>query len=221
MIVKNNFKKRKEDVDEAYKLLDFILSVETHRNNPLQYNGVKFILTQEMQCILKAQFLIVLYNMVESTVYDCLNAIYDTILDEKLVYSKLSMEMKNMWQSYLHRNNLLDKNKTDKELENMPIYFENLSINISGNLDFRKIKEIFEKHGCILDLSKRDLIGESLLIVKSKRNSLAHGDISFSTCGSNYLLSDLKKFQEHIIICMEDVVDKTYNFLKEKKYQVL
>jgi hypothetical protein len=221
MIVKNNFKKRKEDVDEAYKLLDFILSVETHRNNPLQYNGVKFILTQEMQCILKAQFLIVLYNMVESTVYDCLNAIYDTILDEKLVYSKLSMEMKNMWQSYLHRNNLLDKNKTDKELENMPIYFENLAINISGNLDFRKIKEIFEKHGCILDLSKRDLIGESLLIVKSKRNSLAHGDISFSTCGSNYLLSDLKKFQEHIIICMEDVVDKTYNFLKEKKYQVL
>ena len=221
MIVKNNFKKRKEDVDEAYKLLDFILSVETHRNNPLQYNGVKFILTQEMQCILKAQFLIVLYNMVESTVYDCLNAIYDTILDEKLVYSKLSMEMKNMWQSYLHRNNLLDKNKTNKELENMPIYFENLAINISGNLDFRKIKEIFEKHGCILDLSKRDLIGESLLIVKSKRNSLAHGDISFSTCGSNYLLSDLKKFQEHIIICMEDVVDKTYNFLKEKKYQVL
>ena len=221
MIGKNNFKKRKEDVDEAYKLLDFILSVETHRNNPLQYNGVKFILTQEMQCILKAQFLIVLYNMVESTVYDCLNAIYDTILDEKLVYSKLSMEMKNMWQSYLHRNNLLDKNKTDKELENMPIYFENLAINISGNLDFRKIKEIFEKHGCILDLSKRDLIGESLLIVKSKRNSLAHGDISFSTCGSNYLLSDLKKFQEHIIICMEDVVDKTYNFLKEKKYQVL
>ena len=220
MIVKNNFKKRKEDVEEVYKLLTFILSIETHRNIPLQYNKDIFILTQDMQCILKAQFLIVLYNMVESTVYDCLNIIYETILDEKLVYAELSTEMKKMWRSYLNRNNLPDKNKTDLELENMPIYFKNLAINISGSLDFKKIKEIFEQHGCILDLSKRDLIGASLLIVKNKRNFLAHGNISFSACGSNYLLSDLKKIQEHVIICLEDVVDKTNDYLLNKKYRV-
>ena len=220
MIIKNNLKKKKEDVQEAYKLLVFLLSIETHRRNPLQYINNEFVMTQEMQCILKAQFLIVLYNMVESTVYDCLNAIYDTILDKKLLYVQLSAEMKNMWRCYLFRKNHPDKDKTDLELENMPIFFESFAINISDSLDFRKIKEIFEKHGCILDLSKIELIGESLLIVKSKRNLLAHGNISFSVCGSNYLLSDLKKIQEHVIICMEHVVNRTCDYLLNQKYRV-
>ena len=68
MTIKHNYQKRKEDIEEAYKLLTFILSVETHRNLPLK-GSIEYereiIVTQEMQCVLKAQFLIVLYNMVE------------------------------------------------------------------------------------------------------------------------------------------------------------
>ena len=101
----------------------------------------------------------------------------------------------------------------------MPIRFEELAVNISGSLDFRKIKEIFKGHGCQLDDSKREDVGESFLIVKSKRNLLAHGNISFSSCGSNYLLSELDKFQKDIVSYMEDVVYRTCNYIRNKKYR--
>lgn len=221
MIVENDFNRRREDIEEAYKLLLFILSVETHRYKPLQNtdSGTTFIVTQEMQCILKAQFLIILYNMVESTVCECLNSIYDTIFDEGLEFVKLSPKMKNMWRNYLQRKHLPDANKTDSELKHMPIHFEELAINISGSLDFRKIIDVFDKHGCTLDDSKRDDISESFLIVKNKRNLLAHGNISFSTCGSNYLLSNLDNYRNHIVSYMDDVVKKTCDYLVNKQYR--
>ena len=222
MTIKHNYQKRKEDIEEAYKLLTFILSVETHRNLPLKGNiehEREIIVTQEMQCVLKAQFLIVLYNMVESTVCNCLNSIYDAIADDGLEFIHLSSDMKTMWRKYLNRRKHPNENKTELELEHMTIRIEELAVNISGSLDFRKIKEIFKGHGCQLDDSKREDVGESFLIVKSKRNLLAHGNISFSSCGSNYLLSELDKFQKDIVSYMEDVVYRTCNYIRNKKYR--
>lgn len=221
MIIENNFKRRREDIEEAYKLLTFILSIETHRRKPLQDtdSGTTFFVTQEVQCVLKAQFFIVLYNMVESTVCDCLNSIYDTILDEGLEYVMLSDKMKHMWRSYLKRNKFENANNNDSEFKHMRIHFKELAINISGSLDFRKINEVFEKHGCILDTSKKNIVGESFLIVKNRRNLLAHGNISFSDCGSIYLLSDLDRFRNHIVNYMDDIVIKTCDYLINKDYR--
>ncbi len=217
-----HYKRRKEDVEEYFRLLCFLLSFETHRNISIQNidTGKSLVITQEMQCVAKAQSLILLYNLVESTVCDCLNAIYDAIQDESLIFGNVSDDIKNMWRNYLKRKNLPEKTKNDNDIINMAIRFDSLAINISGSLDFRKIQEVFSKHGCLLDNSSRDTIAQSFLVVKNKRNLLAHGNISFSECGAHYLLSDLQKYKDHIVDYMQDVVNKTCDYIANKAYKL-
>ena len=222
MTIIAHYKRRKEDVEEYFRLLCFLLSFETHRNISIQNldTGKSLVITQEMQCVAKAQSLILLYNLVESTVCDCLNAIYDAIQDESLIFGNVSDDIKNMWRNYLKRKNLPEKTKNDNDIINMAIRFDSLAINISGSLDFRKIQEVFSKHGCLLDNSSRDTIAQSFLVVKNKRNLLAHGNISFSECGAHYLLSDLQKYKEHIVDYMQDVVNKTCDYIANKAYKL-
>lgn len=222
MTIIAHYKRRKEDVEEYFRLLCFLLSFETHRNISIQNidTGKSLVITQEMQCVAKAQSLILLYNLVESTVCDCLNAIYDAIQDESLIFGNVSDDIKNMWRNFLKRKNLPEKTKNDNDIINMAIRFDSLAINISGSLDFRKIQEVFSKHGCLLDNSSRDTIAQSFLVVKNKRNLLAHGNISFSECGAHYLLSDLQKYKEHIVDYMQDVVNKTCDYIANKAYKL-
>lgn len=221
MSIQRNFIKRVNDIQESFLLISFISNIESHRNKPIinADNGIEFYVTQEMQCALKAQFLIVLYNIVESTVCDCLNSFYDSIADDGLTYAELSDEMKAMWKNYLKRTSNPDYQKSDTELMCAAIRFENLAINISGSLDIRKIFEVFLKHGCKLDETNRDKYSNSFLVIKNKRNNLAHGNTSFSECGSNYMVSDLKKFKEDILDGMQEVVTQAKEYISNKKYK--
>lgn len=152
MIISSNYKKRREDIEVYYAFLRFLLSFETHRQRTIQNadTGESLIITQEMQCVAKAQSFILLYNLVESTVCDCLNAIYDAIQDDNLKYSNVSDEIKTMWLNYLKRNGQPITTYDEDTLLNMSITFESLVVNISGSLDFRKIQQVFSKHGCLL-----------------------------------------------------------------------
>lgn len=222
MTIKVHYEKRKEDVEEFFRFLCFLLSFETHHGRFIQNveTGDILIITQEMQCVAKAQSLILLYNLVESTVCDCLNEIYDAIRDDNLNYGNVSNDIKKMWRNYLNRKDLPEKLKSDNEIINMPINFESLAINISGSLDFRKIQDVFSKHGCLLDNSSRETIANSFLVVKNKRNLLAHGNISFSDCGAHYILSELLSYKEHIVDYMQDVVKKTYDYINNRTYKL-
>lgn len=221
MIIQRNFIKRATDINEIFTLLNFIVNIETHKSSPITHidSDEKLYVSQEMQCALKAQFLMLLYNIIESTVCDCLNAIYDSIGDDELTFSELSDEMKIMYRNDLKRTSNSNYNKTDTELMSMPVRFGGIAINISGSLDMRKIIDVFSKHGCYLDETNRDKYANSFLIVKSKRNNLAHGNISFSECGSNYLISDILKFKNDVLCYMEEVVNQTRNYIDQKIYK--
>lgn len=73
MTIQKRFTKRADDIEETLNLVKFIANIESHRNLPITFGeGSELYVSQEMQCALKAQFLVVLYNIVESTVCDCL-----------------------------------------------------------------------------------------------------------------------------------------------------
>lgn len=221
MIIWRNYTKRASDIEETYLLINFIANVEPHRNQPIRNtdDGRELFVSQEMQCAFKAQFLMILYNIVESTVCDCLNFFYDSIADDELTFAELSDEMRAMWKNYLKRTSNPNFQKSDTELMDMTIRFESLAINISGSLDMRKIIDVFSKHGCRLEEINRDKYSNSFLVVKNKRNNLAHGNISFSECGSNYMISDLKKFKEDILTVLQELVTQAKEYISNKRYK--
>lgn len=222
MTLDKKFRLRISDIEETFQLLTFIVGIESHKNAPLEDSttGNTLLISQEMQCAFKAEFLLLLYNIVESTTCDCLNSIYDAIIDDELTYADVILEIKQLWRNYLKKKKHPDAESDDTTLNPMKVNFEELAISISGSMDYRKIVSVFKKHGCPVDDSKGDLYGHSFLVVKSKRNFLAHGNISFSECGSGYVYSELKKFKEDILAYLEDVVKVTKMFVDNKKYKI-
>ncbi len=221
MTLDKKFKLRKSDIEETFQLLAFIVGIESYKNVPLvdSTTGCTLAVSQEMQCTLKADFLLLLYNIVESTTCDCLNSIYDAIIDDNLTFADVTIEIKQLWRNYLKNRKHPNAESDDAILNPMKIKFEQLAISISGSMDYRKIVSVFRKHGCQVDDSKREQYGQSFLVVKNKRNLLAHGNISFSECGSGYICSDLKRYKEDILAYLEEVVNVTKTYVDNKKYK--
>lgn len=67
--------------------------------------------------------------------------------------------------------------------------------------------------------TNREKYSNSFLVVKNKRNNLAHGNVSFSECGSNYLVSDLEKFKSDILDGMQEVVTQAKEYISNKEYK--
>ena len=221
MNLDTNYKQRKEDVDAHFRCLSFIDGGESYKNLPIidSNDGRQMYVDQLMQCCMKGQTMVVLYNMVESSICECLNYIYDAVADDGLTYAELTDEMRRMWTLSCKRANLLEKDMDEASKMPMKTKFAELAINISGSIDIRKIYDAFGKHGCIIDLDKREAYGNSFLVVKNKRNQLAHGNTSFSQCGSAYLLRDLEKIKQDIVAFITIVIEATKSFVEDKKYR--
>ena len=221
MILDSHFLQRKDDVDAHFRCLEFLDGVESHKGKPIENtaNGMQLIVDQQMQCCMKGQTLVVLYNMVESTVCECLNYIYDNVADDELTYAELTEEMRHMWTQSCKRAKQPEGNLDEASKMPLKTVFQTLAINTSGSIDIRKIYEAFEKHGCTIAEDKREDYGDSFLTVKSKRNRLAHGNESFSQCGSNYLYRDLDKMRKDITAFLPIVIERTKRFVEEKGYK--
>lgn len=223
MMLGAGFEQRKSDVEAHFRCLEFITGIESHKGIPIgnPTRDHHLLVDQQIQCCMKAQTLIILYNMVESTICDCLYYIYDSVADDELTYAELTDEMRNMWTVSCKRGSRIEAGFCETDKMPLKVVFTTLSINTSGNIDIRKIYDIFDKHGCVLSEENREECGNSFLTVKNKRNQLAHGNISFSQCGSNYLYSDLEKMKCDISCFLEMVIDSTNKFVEDKKYKRL
>lgn len=221
MILDSHFEQRKEDVDAHFRCLEFINGVEGHKQKPVidTDSGRELLVDLQMQCCMKGQTLVVLYNMVESTVCECLNYIYDNVADDELTYAELTDEMRHMWTQSCKRAKQPEGNFDEASKMPLNAVFHAIAINTSGSIDIRKIYEAFEKHGCTITDDKREVYGDSFLTVKSKRNRLAHGNESFSQCGSNYLYKDLDKIRKDITAFLPIVIETTKTFVENKKYK--
>ena len=204
-----------------------------------------FIIESQLVRILKSNTIMLLYNQIEGTISSVLNEYFDTITSENGNYKDFKNPIKRIWLKYKHRSfnsgnkrndeyiletieNILNevieiKPKTikDNELGERIIYnyeaysSETKSNEVSGNLDARKIREIFNFYG--LPTSERCC--DSMLKVKHKRNSLAHGNETFVQVGGNYTIDDLFKMNKEITDFLDELLNETKNYITNKNYK--
>lgn len=157
--------------------------------------------------ILKANALLMVYNLVESTVMGGIMEIYDKFRQEGLTYSNVRKEIKDIWFSYNFKQ-VYDKNAhyhsyKDKALEIVNsimtgeiIELDRKAADISGNLDAQQIRNVCNDHGIKFSIDTSCKGGIVLETVKERRNSLAHGTLSFAECGRDYTIQDLEKIKD-------------------------
>jgi hypothetical protein len=187
---RETYKKRVEEIDfffAAFRQLDAEVA------NPFSGSDTsteKYKLDNFLK-ILKANALLMIYNIIESTVINGIQEIYDKIKETGATYSTVRKEIQDIWFSYKFRQ-VYDpkahfKSYMDKALELVnsimageTIELNRDALNISGNLDANEIRKVCSDHKIEF---KPDIIckgGERLIEVKHRRNQLAHGDLSFS-----------------------------------------
>ena len=151
--------------------------------------------------VLRSSLYIAIYNCVESTIYALLEDIH-----EKLVY----LDKRNLNFKLLKKLDKLNERFLGSSFNYIPklsIYLKYNKI-FSGNLDHRKIIQIFKSY----DIRLKDFpikIRTSIKTIKDKRNILAHGSSTFHEAGRHISSKDMK-----------ELIDNSYNLLKEYIFAV-
>lgn len=171
--------------------------------------------------ILKSAFVLMLYNMTESTTRSVLERVHEKI--SRYGYSEQSDKIKKLSIDFYFRNGNGNKHKTslDKVLANT-LFFPVLSefekkINLfSGNLDVKEINNILNKYGIGKIKSENS---DKLLLVKNKRNKIAHGEDMFKESCRNITVSELSEIKEATVDVLSQLIDLTERYLLQERYR--
>lgn len=211
------FDDRKNEIEFYYSIM---LDIENRSGKIQTVDNSKFLR------ILKSNFLLMLYNLIEACVVSGMMEIYESLNDSESNYEDLIDEIRVLWSNYkideIYTSSGIrssyEKSVQDiiaQIINHQPIFLERNALGISGNLDARKIKELCDKHRIHYIASDKD---GCLRTVKEKRQNLAHGDESFGDCARDMTLSDLEHIKDEVIKFIKDILNGMKDYYDNKQY---
>jgi len=211
------FEQRKREVNLYFEFLGNQIDRE-----------IAFSEHDEIERILKANSFLILYNLIESSVTNAIQAIHDSIETEAVAYSSLKKEIQKIFLKQLYHRLKESNNSTfeslmmlflGKIIANTFIDDLNKALTFSGNVDAQKIRDVAKDYGFSSNTSSTSRGGSELLIVKNQRNQLAHGNISFSECGRERTFIELNDIKNEVINYLEDILNNIEIYIDNKDYK--
>jgi len=211
---------------EIRTYLDFLEAIDeqVQKGTPqLGENGA--IITPQQQKILYSSVYLQLYNLVESTVNKCLDAISKYVVNSSLKPNDLSIALRKEWVRCIARTHvdLSYENRLESAV-NLCNYLVNtlpisedfiLEKGGGGNWDDEEIYKFSKRLGLSLSIStdvqqaiKKPIKNDmgTLALIRDYRNKLAHGNLSFAECGENTTAHDLRQLTDRVALYMREVV---------------
>lgn len=231
MSLKLDYQNRKEEI-QAH--LGFIQTVENHISNSRE-----ILVTGLQQKILNASFFIHLYGLIESTLALCILEVENKINNHHISdFSTFRLCIQKLWiKHYFQLNNA--NNKLEDRINITHEAYTN-SLDTNSLFEF-KIKEklrtvdnkTFDNVAKILDLhlnipkNIRDIIinnnrydGKNTLeMIRTKRDKLAHGELSYADVG-NYTYADLEPLFNEVCTYLDYVVEAFEKYINEEGYKL-
>lgn len=225
------FQERSKDVLEYLNLLKFMDSVATNKRKPIesesyQGNMISYLPNRDCQKILRANFYLILYNLVESTLNTVISVVKDTINDERVPLNKLVtrlilLHISGLYKDVTSQNRILEISKDfyQKTVNNENVLLEKLGFNTSGNVDYNYFQRVVGAIGCRGKLTiEENRVKDAMERTKDHRNKLAHGNWSFSVAGSMLTLSQIEEDYQCIYDYLNQSLYNLESFLDNKKY---
>ena len=200
----------------------------------LEHQKTQNSMLKTLTCI-RASILLMLYNMVEAVMRECLRAIHNRLIGRWLTYDVLNTEIKQLLLSYFR--NKIEKKTTSSCIESdyvqliellhahitFDLEYDTLEKKVSlysGNLDAKKIKQTLRKYG--VAMQKEDSVlkraDSNLTNIKNWRNILAHGEKGFEEVGRDISSMCLRSLYQGACEYMSAVIDAVDIFLQEDLY---
>ncbi|MFS1236805.1 MAE_28990/MAE_18760 family HEPN-like nuclease [Enterococcus lactis] len=220
--MKKNFEKLVKEIDLFLELLEYMENQLIGFENDCSIFVLEIVDKDKCEAVfksLKSNVILMMYNLIESTVRLTMNAYYDEFNDKKLSYKSLVEEIKKTWikQSLGMAKNGDSIQKSIYEMIELAVEEESTveisfeQFTLSGNADLREIKEIMKNHGIEYDEKNFKTFGGSLKSIKDMRNSLAHGNVSFQDNGRELTISELKEYQSQTYQCLNYFMNTVEN----------
>lgn len=227
-LVRANFNDRKDEIDLYFEFIDYLDNIEKTENmkksNYILYN-------KDVEKIIRANSLLMLYNLVESTLVTGMEEVYSALKENNITYSQVRREIREIWFNYRFSNAYDRKahydtyKKTAEKIItsimlNEPLILDRKATGISGNLDATSIRDVCKKHGIQFNTPGNCHGGEKLTQVKDQRNQLAHGTLSFVECGRDFTVEDLHVIKEEVENFLFGFIDSIESYYDNKEYLI-
>lgn len=171
---------------------------------------------------LSASTYLLLYNLIECSMTNAIDSIHNHIRKEKTSYHALTQNMqkialKNFRNPLVKEEHIMAQGSIEHAIVWLGYDGKKL---FSGNIDAKKVREMATKYGFVIpeEAIHRCDGGRSLLMIKRKRNDLAHGKVSFEECGQESSIDELYSIYEQTIAFVDAILDAIEHYLKEKLY---
>ncbi|MCK0154900.1 MAE_28990/MAE_18760 family HEPN-like nuclease [Alcanivorax sp. S6407] len=222
------YNSRCREIERFFEMLQFMRDNRDSRlcSSPTVEEDLSiYVVGRDLEKTLRASAYLMLYNLVEATMTNAIDAIHLHIAGEQVGFDELKEDLRRIAIKGLRK---AVSSSTPSELLDVGVPISSALIWLgfdkkdlfSGNLDGRLIKDTAKEYGFELvnhdKTASRD--GARLLNVKTKRNELAHGGISFEDCGQDTSVDELVAIFDEIKVFIKAVLDGVSDYLSSKGY---
>lgn len=173
---------------------------------------------RDMQKILRADTYVLLYNLVEATFAMMIDYVKTSINDEKKPLLSYIPEIRKVCAESCFKS--IDE-AIDFIGKTKPVYIDNWKISYSGNVTIHTIKSFFSSITCAPATTLPEQRVEiSLDNIKSTRNRLGHGEVSFAQEGANKPYDEVYKDFEVSTLYLREMLKNLDEYVKNKRYLI-
>lgn len=235
MTIREEFNKRVAEINSFYE----ILSIIELENPCISANKIEdeSIVEVELQINsskvdkLRSTTYLLLYNLIESTVFNSITSIFDEISDKGLTYFDIIKDVQKYWLNNLYKHD--DKKKKETIIEtimsvaiqifNNKISLASNEINYGGSLDAKTIfataKSMKIDIGNVRRIYDENKHGQILMEIKQKRNWLAHGEKSFIEIGSTSSFIQLEDAKNNVFAFLSEFISAVEYYIANQQYK--
>ena len=235
----DTYDSRKREIKDFLELMEFLENKENNREDGesefskfFHPEGQGIHMTyQSLINILKSNISLMIYNIIEYTVSNLIDSIYDEIRINHLSYVDVNISIRSLWKKTILKaandpnanfNTFLRKNEEiiDSILQNTVLELQSRNTLPAGNLDGISIKETFESHGIQVRTSSQNYRPDILKNIKENRNNLAHGAVSFVDAVRSDGIVDIRKNETFVIAFLDELIETVSMYIAEQKYKI-
>lgn len=238
MMTRLEFEKRKKEISVYFEILE-VIELDKPQLSAFDIIGnieknVSF--DSEKINIFRASAFLLLYNLVESTVFNSVISIFDAINSNShtplLKYKDVIDEIKLYWLNNLYKHDEMLKEQTiakkikgiTDKVFNDSLALASSQIEYGGSIDSLKIRETAKSLGIqtntITSGFRKETHGEALTDIKQKRNWLAHGEKTFAEIGQDYPFTSLNNWKTYTFEHLERYINAIEDYISNEKYKI-
>ncbi len=219
---------------EVKRYIDFVQKMADHKVSKMASEtpqGIRIVegydIDRELVKTLRANSFLLLYNLVESTMTNAVDAIHQSIRQENIDFDSLNDSLKRISIKNA-RKALETKHGMNSFLaQQHPINFAVVSLGynkrklFSGNVDCESIFNTSKNYGFELPDPKRKWhsLHNDLERVRDQRNALAHGRVSFQECGQETPPDYIKKVSWETMAYLRIVLWVVKSYIRNQAYK--